>query len=300
MARRYAAADIGSNTVHLLVAELGARGALRRLVNESEWLSLGEVVSREGHIPDDHADRLVGTLRRYKRISQEFGADGVYVFATEAMRVASNHPEILQRIQRTTGITVELISPAREAELSLSGVTLDTPLEGEQVFFEVGGGSAQIAHCRGRRVLAEHSLPIGTGRLKAQFPLRQPVSAEILEELRDFLSERLREVPCPSGLDGLVASGGVARGLIRALHPDGQRQLQTYELDYLIRSVAGLEVGTIVRRFGVKQKRAATLLSGALVFREAMRRFGLDALTVSEFGVREGAILEMATQGSLA
>ena len=71
------------------------------------------------------------------------------------------------------------------------------------------------------------------------------------------------------------------------------------ELDYLIWATQRLSVEQIIRRFNVKARRAATLMIGAIIFREVMNQFGDDSMDVSEFGVREGAILELA-DGSLS
>ena len=91
-----------------------------------------------------------------------------------------------------------------------------------------------------------------------------------------------------------MASGGVARGLWRALHPDGEKRLHRAELEYLAWSVQRLTIDRAINRFGVKAKRVGTLLPGAMVYLALMERFDLTEMSVSEFGVREGAILEMA------
>jgi len=88
--------------------------------------------------------------------------------------------------------------------------------------------------------------------------------------------------------------GGVARGLWRALHPDGEKRLALAEIEYLIWATERLSTERIIERFNVKPKRAGTLLPGALVYLALMRKFGVAELAISEFGVREGAILNMA------
>jgi len=89
MGRVLATADIGSNTAHLLVADVtGDR--MKRLANLSEWLSLGEVVSRLGRIPKPLEDQLVTSLAGFKRAATQLKAERLYVFATEAMRQAEN------------------------------------------------------------------------------------------------------------------------------------------------------------------------------------------------------------------
>ena len=294
MPRRFAAADIGSNTVHLLVGELTNRGAIRRVVNVSEWLSLGEIVSKQGKIPSLDATKLLETIRRYKRIADDAGVERFYVFATEAMRVAENHDQLIADIKKDTGIKVDLISSNREAELSMLGISLDTHVHDETVLVEVGGGSAQVALCEGKKIVEQSSLPIGTGRILGQLGMKQPAPPEHLEAMRESVRAFWDDCPKPGEGAVIVASGGVSRGIMRALHPDGERMIQFFELEYLMRAVAGLPVEEIVRRFRVKEKRAASLLPGSVVFYEMLSYYGQKQFLVSEYGVREGAILEMA------
>ncbi|MBL8059904.1 MAG: hypothetical protein JNK63_04210 [Chthonomonas sp.] len=293
MPRRFAAADIGSNTVHLLVGEITNRGTIRRVVNVSEWLSLGEIVSKTGTIPSLDATKLFETLRRYKRIADDAGVERFYVFATEAMRVAENHDKLITEIRKEIGIKVDLITSSREAELSLLGIGLDTHVHDNTVLVEVGGGSAQVALCQGKNIVEQASLPIGTGRLIGEHGLRQPAPQDHLTALRSAVQPHWQQCAKPKQGGVIVASGGVARGIMRALHPDGERMIQFFELEYLMRSVAGLPIDEIVRRFRVKEKRAGSLLPGSVVFYEMLEHYQQKQFLVSEFGVREGAILEM-------
>ncbi|MEA2552526.1 MAG: exopolyphosphatase / guanosine-5-triphosphate,3-diphosphate pyrophosphatase, partial [Fimbriimonadaceae bacterium] len=85
MARIMAAADIGSNTVHLLVA--GTDGELvTRMDNLSEWVGLGEVVARSGYISNERIEQLIQALKECRRVAQSRKAEKLYYFATEAMR----------------------------------------------------------------------------------------------------------------------------------------------------------------------------------------------------------------------
>lgn len=295
MGRILAAADIGSNTAHLLIAEILSDGKLKRIENESEWLSLGESVARFGAIPDEKADRLVVLLRNYELICRQRQAERLFVFATEAMRAATNRKQVLERLRVETGVEVRIISPLVEAELSLVGAKTDAP-SSLALLIEVGGGSAQVAFCGpGERVAQEFSLPIGTGRLIADAELGQPATHAGLERVRAVIEEAVRVLPAGLEVHGsAVASGGVGRGLMRALHPDGDQLLTRKEIEFLAWSAARLSINQIVERFGVKPKRAAALLPGALAYLAILDRYGIEQIFVSEFGVREGAILSLA------
>jgi exopolyphosphatase / guanosine-5'-triphosphate,3'-diphosphate pyrophosphatase len=291
----FASADIGSNTVHLLVAEV-SRGGLKRIENLSEWIGLGEVVAREGVVPPEQQMDLLEALRSFREISEQRRARQLYIFATEAMRRASNHREVLARIWEEAGVEVEVVSPRREAELSARGVELDVPLGDFGLLFEVGGGSAQIASLRRGEVDQEQSLAIGTGALSAEVGLEAPCSAAVDRVLQNLIASRVSELQVSRTKGSAVASGGVARGLLRALHPDGDPVLLRHEVEYLAWSTRRLRHPAIAARFRVKARRAATLFPGALVYLELMRHFDLEEIHVSEYGVREGAILERARQ----
>ncbi|QYK59539.1 MAG: hypothetical protein KF884_05495 [Fimbriimonadaceae bacterium] len=298
MNQTYAAADIGSNTVHLLVARLDEKGRLHRIENDSVWLSLGEIVSRLGEIPETNVQELVTTLKRFRDMARDRGAESIYVFATEAVRRAVNHEAALAKIEAQIGLLVDLISPERESALGLAGVLLDLPQPGQFVMAETGGGSMQVASCDGADVIWSVSLPLGTGFLIDQAKIDQPCSPDQEARVRQIIDEAFEALGSGESRP-VVACGGVSRGLWRALHPDGERTLHREELRFLAWDAARLDVPTIVRRYSVKVKRASTLFPGALVYHKLLDWAGQQSMSVSEFGVREGAVLQMA-QGKVA
>jgi exopolyphosphatase/guanosine-5'-triphosphate,3'-diphosphate pyrophosphatase len=293
MTRTFAAADIGSNTAHLLIAATDGE-LVMRIDNFNEWIPLGETVAKLGEIPKETVGQLVAAVKEFRRMAAARGADSLYVFATEGMRAARNHDAVLKKIMVETGVRVDLIPPEREAELSLRGVMLDTRHYACDLLMEVGGGSAQVGTIVRGRLAEEESLPLGTGRIIAQSDLRNPCPDYAFEAAENYIHHVLEFSQLEVTAQRAVASGGVARGLWRALHPDSEKVLSREELEYIIWSTRRLPTDRIVARFGVKQKRAGTLLPGALVYRALMDRFGISQIVVSEFGIREGAVLEMA------
>lgn len=294
MGKVFAAADIGSNTAHILVAEATGRGGIRRISDANEWISLGETVGKTGQIPAETHELLIKTMRAFRRLAHLHAAESLYVFGTEALRKASNSRAILRSLERETGVKVELIDGPREAHLGLRGAWTDCNGETPFALCEVGGGSAQVGVAEaGPRFAESLSLPLGTGTLIARCALELPASESVVTCLEEAIEAELDRVNFLSG-SRLVGCGGVARGLWRALHPDGNRQLLAEELDYLIWATQRINAETTRTRFNVKAKRAFTLLPGAMVYRAVMRRGGFDRVEISRFGVREGAILEMA------
>ena len=291
-----AAVDIGSNTVHLLVAEAES-GGVRRICDENEWLNLGEIVARSGEVPLPLQDQLINTLSSYRSMAKQEKAEKFYVFGTEAMRRAANTKKVLKRIKAEVGVEVDLVSGQREAELCIAGILVDSDEADEMIVAEVGGGSAQVAFVKNQALVDDASLPLGTGTLAAKHALSFPCSKKKLADLTEHIRKELSSgAPHPTvGL--VVASGGVARGLWRTLHPDGEREILMEELNYLIWATQRLSLGQIEGRFSVKPRRATTLLTGALVYREVLERYCQNRMLVSRFGVREGAVIELSRGG---
>ncbi len=292
MPRRFAAADIGSNTAHLLIADV-EDGRVRRVVNTSEWLSLGQIVAKRGSIPPDLEARLVSLICEFKGQAEMYKAESMYVFATEAVRKAKAHKRTVAKIAQATGLEIDVIGPQREAELALKGAMIDMPTTKPSHFIEVGGGSAQVAYWHDGEISNEASLPIGTGVLIARHGVKQPTDKAVVSAMVSDVESHLKVLEGFPKSNRLVASGGVARGVWRALHPDGDPNIAGRELEYLEWACRRLNIGQIERRFHVKEKRAATMLAGAVVYRLLMERLQHKSMRVSMFGVREGAVLGM-------
>src|SRR4051812_2823940 len=113
MGKVLSAVDIGSNTVHLLVADTD-EGSIHRLTDENDWLNLGEVVAKEGEIPLPLQDQLIDTLASYRAQAKTDKAEKIYIFGTEAMRVARNAKKVLKRIKVEIGVEVDLVTGQQE------------------------------------------------------------------------------------------------------------------------------------------------------------------------------------------
>jgi exopolyphosphatase / guanosine-5'-triphosphate,3'-diphosphate pyrophosphatase len=287
------AVDIGSNTVHLLVADTD-EGSISRVADQNEWLNLGEIVANEGEIPLPLQDELIQTLIAYRALAKTEKAERFYIFATEAMRVAKNSARVIKRIKVEVGVEVDLVTGQQEADLCLAGVLVDCDGADEMIVAEVGGGSAQVAFAREGVLIDDASLPLGTGTLSARFAISYPCREEKVDELRSAIRKELSKAVPHLPVEQVTASGGVARGIWRALHADSEREIASPELDYIIWSTQRLTLEQIQARFRVKARRAATLLPGAIMYQEILRRYKKEKMLVSRYGVREGAILQMA------
>src|SRR5919204_2768182 len=100
---RIAALDLGSNSFHLLVADVNMDGTFTPVTREKEMLRLGDDVARYGRIPSETAERAVAAVRRLRRLADAEGARGVLAKATSAIRSAANGSDLVDRIEEETG-----------------------------------------------------------------------------------------------------------------------------------------------------------------------------------------------------
>src|SRR5205809_3293350 len=112
---RIAALDLGSNSFHLLVADVHPDGTFEAVTREKDMLRLGDEVAREGRITPPTADRAVASVRRLRQLADGLGAQEVIAKATSAIRTAGKGSELVDRIEAESGVEVEVISGLEEA-----------------------------------------------------------------------------------------------------------------------------------------------------------------------------------------
>src|SRR5689334_19599560 len=193
---RIAALDLGSNSFHLLVADVHLDGTFTAVAREKEMLRLGDEVGRHGRIPPATADRAIAAIRRLRGLADALGAREVIAKATSAIRTAANGPEFIDRIEAETGVEVEVINGNEEARLVFAAVRASLVLEpAPALCFDIGGGSVEIMVGDAAGLRWAVSLPLGVGRLTADCVRDDPPS----KADRERLAERIA-----AGLDPLV------------------------------------------------------------------------------------------------
>jgi len=188
---RIAALDLGSNSFHLLVADVHPDGTFEAVTREKEMLRLGDEVAREGRISPPTADRAVASIRRLRQLAESVGAHEVIAKATSAIRTAANGSELVDRIEAETGVEVEVISGLEEARLIFAAVRASLVLEpAPALCIDIGGGSVEVMIGDAAGLRWATSLPLGVGRLTAELVQHDPPT----KADRTALEERVRDV----------------------------------------------------------------------------------------------------------
>lgn len=302
---RIAALDLGSNSFHLVVAEVAPDGSFESLVREKEMLRLGDVVSREGAITPDAADAAVVTVRRFRLLAEAAGATEILARATSALRTASNGDEVVARIERESGVDVDVISGLEEARLIFTAVRAAVLIDpGPAVCFDLGGGSAEIMVGDAGGLMWSTSERLGVARLSADFITTDPISKPERRALRRHLVERLG--PVAAAVKGFrpqmaVASSGTLEDLgamaaARRAHPVptslNQLSVTRDELVAVHEDLLGSTSKQRRHMAGLGARRVDLIVAGSMFLATMLELFDIEELTISEWSLREGILLD--------
>lgn len=290
--------DIGSNTVHLLVARTNGR-SLTPLVDTSESLRLGADIDIYGEICPRKLEELVETLLAFEKAARETGVKRMRLLATQAVRVAANKDHVCEVIEEATGLQVEVLSPAQEASLAFLGADASLPSIGPQVMLDIGGGSAQIAIGQYGQVWDSVSLPLGAARMSSHFLPNDPPSHVEEALLAGYLARVvLPALPLPdTSATGILGVGGTLRRISPLLGIKTGEQFLPDAVDTLIAMLRGKNADTMAEKYDVRPDRARLFLPAALLLREVWRGYDSPPILMAEYGLREGAILALARAG---
>jgi exopolyphosphatase/guanosine-5'-triphosphate,3'-diphosphate pyrophosphatase len=295
---RYAVIDVGSNSVHLLVAQSDG-ASVGKVDDVSDALWLGRDVERYGRIRQGKSRRLTRTIRGYVARAQTHGVARTRLLATQAMRAAGNRHEVLLALQEAAGLPIEVLDPAHEARFAVAAAALTQTWGEPYLVVDVGGASTDCAVAQGDTLLASCSVSVGSGAVEVLTHGTPPTPAEIAAwqarvslAVVPALAALLADQP---SLQGAVVLGGAARRVARICDAPGlPARVSLGQIHGALTLLwhdpkACATPGRRVKRSHVPSTRA-----GAVILLEVLRAARLTECTISPFGIREGAILDTA------
>lgn len=299
------AIDIGSNTIHIVVAH-SSPDDLAILADEVDLVRIGASVTTTGGISEQKQDEALAAIQRYKTLAEQLGAKNILIVATEAIRQANNSDTFLEQVQRETGLTVHLISGDIEAALTFYGATYETVKKADPnmplAVMDLGGGSTELITAHGSHITWLTSIPIGSGALHDRYMPSDPPNRGELDAARAFLRSSLLDIQVQQGIPMLIATGGSANSLLFLAHRADFLDADSHHLtidalqqcEALLTSTPAEE---IAERYGQPVERTRILPAGCVVIQAMMARFQLAEIQVTSHGIREGMLLARERYG---
>jgi exopolyphosphatase/guanosine-5'-triphosphate,3'-diphosphate pyrophosphatase len=305
--RRSAFFDVGTNTIHCVIAEIRDTGRFRILDDMAEITRLGQDVDRTRRIGAAGERRSLAVLKRYRSRCDHFGVGEIVAVGTSALRDAENSGEVRARFCAELGFSIRVLSGEQEARYAFLAVQRGLPLLGRQILaIDVGGGSTEFIKGNAAGVSAAVSLDLGSVRLTERFLPSDPVRPEevaCLNAAIDRELERLAEHhidPDPGyTLVGIAATFTTLAAMEKELARYAHRDLHgsTLTLDAVRRQLERLARRTVAERrqlAGLEPLRADVIFAGACLLERIMERCQAEHITVSDQGVRYGLLHEAA------
>ena len=307
---RYAAVDIGSNSVRMLAAETGPGAPTKILAAERQVTRLGAGVFQNGRIAPEALEFLTQVLGRMAQTYRKLDVIAIRAVATSAVRDAGNQHELLERASAVLGVPVEIISGQEEARLIHLGVQSRWPQPEKRVLImDVGGGSAELILSERGELVEAFSKPLGAVRLTEAFLKGDPPAAVELHRMYEYIDEKLAAPLRRIGtgpFDRMIATSATAAAIVCAINrvPRARRdeadrlKASVLQVRKFSRTVSAVDLGRRAKIQGIGPRRAEIIIAGAAVFRRALELFHRPSLHYSAAGVRDGIIADLAARGA--
>lgn len=287
-----AAIDVGTNAVRLEIASAFPDGSLETLHTERDPVRPGEGLFKTGLISKEVETRLVSTLRRYASVCRRHGAR-VRAVATSALREAKNRDEIVKRLKREAGLTLEVVSGREEARLICLGVLAGKPESQRSLCIDIGGGSTEVISAEGEQPRALWSVDIGAVRMTELFDVRGEVPRRQLTLMRSFARELMEEsipvgLPVPSSALG---SSGTIGAIVAFARAEGVGHASLLEISRTVEALADMDLEKRRKRFD--PRRADIVTAGAVILESVMKHLKVQSITAVDRGLREGVLVDL-------
>jgi exopolyphosphatase/guanosine-5'-triphosphate,3'-diphosphate pyrophosphatase len=288
----------------MIIAEINENGLFQIVDRRREVIRIGSYTEKgEENISREEIIRAIEILKKFRHLADHYEAE-IRAAATSAIRESSNGENLIENIFMETGIPVEIISGKREAELIFLGAVHALKLKWEKVLvIDIGGGSTEIILGNMNQIIFTESLKIGAVRLSRKFFPKFIITPESIELCKNYIDAELSKI---SNIDSAVydlavgASGTILSAASTIYFQKYNRfpekingiQFSSDELKELSQKV--LSKSTTEERLqipGIEAKRADVLPAGLIILNKLFGLFNIRCLTISEYGLREGMII---------
>ncbi len=301
---RIAAIDIGTNSLHMIVARVRPDLSFEVIDREKEMVRLGAGGLDGRALTPEAMHAALQVLSKFRRLADSHRVDEIIAVATSATREAENGSDFLQAIVDKTGIRARVISGTEEARLIHQAAVYSVGLAADvAVVVDIGGGSVEITRGSGLTMEAGRSFKLGVIRLTERFIKSDPLAPRDERKLRrhveaetgKYLSQVARQ-----GFDRVIGTSGTIQSLgAVALAERGSssatlrnRRISAKQLRRTQKLLVARDIQERLRVPGLEPRRADLAVAGSILLDAILRRLGAAEITLSDLSLREGLVLD--------
>jgi exopolyphosphatase/guanosine-5'-triphosphate,3'-diphosphate pyrophosphatase len=302
---RLAAIDIGTNSIHMIVAQVRPDLSFEVVDREKEMVRLG-AGGLDGRAMTPAAMTAgLAALSKFKRLADSHKVDEIIATATSATREAENGGDFLAAIRDQTGIDVRVISGTEEARLIHIAATYGVDLEKRRgVVIDIGGGSVEITLGAAREPALAKSFKLGAIRLAERFVRADPIARRDERRLCEYIEKAIgahvdqivaRGYQRVIGTSGTILSLGavaLAAETGHGVEDVHHRRVSAKAIHKLRKALVASDQAERLQMPGLDPRRADLAVGGAVLLDTILRRLGAEEISLCEFALREGLILD--------
>lgn len=297
-----AAIDVGSNAMRMVIGEVDESWQVRTVENVRLPVRLGQDVFSKGYLDEKTIQQTEEAFLRFKHMAESFDIHHLRAVATSAAREAGNSDLLIDRIFRTSGIEIEIISGEEEARLIHSAVAYVLDLQNKRtLLIDIGGGSVEVTISTGRNIISTDSYTMGTVRLleklngkdKSTHPFGKLVR-EYAESARYHIEQDLgdQKIQICAGTGGNVEEiGRLRQKLFKA---ESDRFITLEELEKLIELLEGMTYEERMSKLKLRSDRADVILPASIVLHLIASEAGVKQIAIPNVGLKDGILLDIA------
>ena len=302
---RIAAIDVGSNSIHMIVAEARPDGHFVVLDRAKEMVRLGRRSLTTGRLMKSAMDHGIEALQTFTSIARRHGVTRYRAVATSAVREAKNGGEFIQRIYDEVGLRVRVIPGREEARLIYLAVSQVVDLRrGPVLVVDVGGGSVELVLVEHGKPVELHSVKLGVARLTEEYLKADPPRARDLVKLTTHIEEELAgplKTAAKRRIPRVVATSGTLLALISmaahklGVHPGREAhglEVPATAVSQLRRQLVRADRAGRLEIRGMDPKRADLIVAGAILADVVLRTVRAKRIQACTWALREGLLLE--------
>ncbi|MBE9600140.1 exopolyphosphatase [Pedobacter sp. MC2016-24] len=282
---RYAAIDIGSNAVRLLIADINKTEygySFKKNTLVRVPLRLGDDAFLDHHISDRKVADLLKTMAAFKNLMDVYHVDKYLACATSAMREAGNGADIIKKVKETAGIDLEIIEGQREANIIYANhIEENLDVKKSYLYIDVGGGSTELSVFVNRIPVASKSFDIGTIRI-----LDNQDKDETWEDMKNWVKEHTKNLKNVAG----IGTGGNINKLFRMSDEKEGNPLTFLKLKDLYNRLNGYSLKERINVLGLNPDRADVIIPACEIYITLLKWTGIKQIYVPKVGMVDGII----------
>ena len=292
--------DIGSNSIRLIIAEVENNKIKNIIYQEKATTRLAANINKTGILQEEPFNKSINVLAGFRKALNKYNVEKIKTVATSAVREAANGKEFINAA-KNSGIEISIISGKEEGMLEYRGVCSGFDAGRQPLILDVGGGSSEIIYMQDNNELHTESHKIGVVKMADMFDF-QKSSTEILEKCSAYIKEFFKDVTIPNNIQNFIATAGTATTLAAI-------DMEMTEYDYnkvngykitkekvieILNKVYSTPYNKRLEIKGMDKGREDLIIPGILIILEILKKTNLNIITVSDFGLREGAVVRAA------